>query len=118
MIQKTFQNLESFIKRNIEVPLYEENVDVYDNYFKKSFIGYINCNVTQADVMYEFKCTNAIDDHHIIQTIMYRYIMDLMITVVTYASKTSDIYNMKTNEHLEITASQKTIKGIIEDYSI
>lgn len=114
MIERTFQNLESFIEGNIEVPLYEENVVVYDNYFKKSFVGYIDCYDVQTDVVYEFKCTNAIEDHHIIQTIVYRYIMDLMIPDVTYASKTSYIYNMKTNEHLEITASHKTIKGIIE----
>ena len=40
--------------------------------------------------------------------------MDLMIPDVTYTTKTSYIYNMKTNECVEITASHETIKGIID----
>ena len=114
MIEKTLQNLEYFIEKNIQVPLYEEHVDIFNSDSDQRFCGYIDCYDVQTDVVYEFKCTNAIDDHHIIQTVLYRYMMDLMIPDVTYTTKTSYIYNMKTNECVEITASHETIKGIID----
>ena len=114
MIEKTLRNLEAFIERHVHVPLYEEHVDIFRPDSDERFVGYIDCYDVQTDVVYEFKCTNTIDENHIIQTILYRYMMDLMIPDATYSSKTSYIYNMKTDERVEITASHETIRGIIE----
>ena len=114
MIDKTYHYLEAFIERCVEIPFYEEHVEIRDTHFNRSFFGYIDCYDIQTDTVYEFKCTNIIDDKHIIQTLVYRYMMDLMIPDTCYGMKTSYIYNMKTNECVEITASHGTIKSIIE----
>ena len=67
-----------------------------------------------TDTVYEMKCTNTIENTHIIQTLVYRYMVDIVIPDTMYTSKTSYIYNMKTNERIEISASHETIKSIIE----
>ena len=115
MIQKTYQHLRLFIDQNVHVPLYEQGIDFYDSSFKRLFVGFIDCYDIVTDTVFEFKCTNTIENTHIIQTLVYRYMVDVSTPDTMYTSKTSSIYNMKTNERVDITASHETIRSIIEN---
>jgi hypothetical protein len=103
-----------YIEQNVYVPIYEQAVEFHDSNIQKSFKGFVDCYDMITDTVLEFKCTNNIEHKHIIQTIVYRYMADIVIPDTTYTSKTSHIYNMKTNEHIEISASHETIRSIIE----
>jgi hypothetical protein len=98
----------------VYVPIYEQAVEFHDSNIQKSFKGFVDCYDMITDTVLEFKCTNNIEHTHIIQTIVYRYMADIVIPDTTYTSKKSHIYNMKTNERVEISASHETIKLIIE----
>ena len=115
MIRKTYQYLRSFIDQNVHVQLYEQGIDFYDSSFKRLFVGFIDCYDIVTDTVFEFKCTNTIENTHIIQTLVYRYMVDVSIPDTMYTSKTSCIYNMKTNERVDITTSHETIRSIIEN---
>ena len=111
MIKKTYQRLQLFMKQNVYVPLHKQCVDFSNTDFGRRFRGFIDCYDIITDTVYKFKCTNNIENTHIIQTLVYHYMADIVIPYTTDISKTSYIYNMKTTECVEITASHKRIKS-------
>lgn len=75
-----------------------------------TFNGYSDCYDVKNNILYEFKCTSEITIEHIIQTITYAFMIN-----ETNSKPPSQIFvfNVKTNELIEITSTIEEIKSIV-----
>jgi hypothetical protein len=107
------------ISTTIQVPD-QDLMKLRDNYhfnecnLNKQYIlkGSIDCVCETTQAIYEFKCTSMLLNEHYMQLAIYKYIYD--ITYPLLPKKKSMIYNILTDELVEIDVKESDMKMIIE----
>ena len=83
------------------------------NLNKKYLItGSIDCVCETTQSIYEFKCTSILTNEHYVQLAIYKYMYDT--TYPLLPKKKSMIYNILTDELVEVFVEEKDIKMILE----
>ena len=88
------------------------HVNTYNLNGQHFIMGSIDCVCEITQSIYEFKCTSLLTNEHYLQLAMYKYMYDIAYPLLP--KKKSMIYNILTDELVEVFAEESDMKMIIE----
>lgn len=60
-------------------PIFEHKVSLINKTYNKEIVGFIDCIDSNSNTLWEFKCTNTLDDEHALQLALYAYLYQKQI---------------------------------------
>ena len=78
--------------------------------YNRRLKGYVDC--IDSNSMYEFKCVNQLNNEHVLQTLMYMYLIKCN-DLTTYDKCTFYLYNIINDHKIEISCDEKVLDNIV-----